>query len=70
MLKRQKYNQIDFSDNTLILPEQVDFYLQDKNDFRLVPENDEKVVVPRNLKDVVEKSDLFTEEDRRNFVFE
>jgi len=70
MLAKQENNQIDFSDGSIVLPEQVDFYLRDKNDYRLVPNIEERLVVPSGLKDAVEKSDLFSEEDKKEFVFE
>lgn len=70
MLRKQDQNHIDFSNGTLVFPEQVDFYLQDKNDFHLIPKNKEQIIVPRGLKEIVKNSDLFTEEDKKQFVFQ
>jgi hypothetical protein len=70
MLAKQQNNQIDFSDNSLVLPEQVDFYIRDKESFQLVPNENEKIVVSRKLRETVEKSNLFREEDKKQFIFE
>ncbi len=70
MLTKQANNQIDFSKNSIVLPEQVECYLHDKNDYSLIPSAGEKIVVPRELRDVVKKSDLFSKEDKEGFVFE
>jgi len=69
MLAKQENNNV-LGDTPLSLPEQVGFYLRDEKNYRLIPEKDIVVKITPSLKNTVDKSNLFNEEDKKNFVFE
>lgn len=62
-------NSIDFTKKGLTLPRETEFYLNQENTNRNLISTNYKITVVRSLKNVVEKSALFREEDKQRFIF-
>lgn len=55
----------------ITLPEEVKFYVgSDEQKQFFIQDDNTKIKITRSLKDIVENSDLFKEEDRKRFIFE
>jgi len=64
-------NIIGFGGGRPILSKEDEFYLHtDKSEKNLVPRDRKEIKIDKSLQEIVEKSDLFKEEDKKRFVFE
>ncbi len=57
---------LSFEQNTINVPKEVQFYVQNQNG--LFSQTQQPILVSKEVKEMVEKSGLFKEEDKSRFI--
>ena len=57
---------LSFEQNKIDVPKEVQFYIQNQDYFVVQPS--QTIFVSKEIKDIVEKSGLFKEEDKTRFI--